>query len=252
MNQIKTLITIILATICNAEWAIRTRNTHMRSITDSVNDNNIQGVAVFTNNSIAVSYKNSMWIGPMQEAGAHSGHKVTLPPGYNHMGDITSTPHGSILVPVEDEDRRHPFIMEIPRTTPKCPLTSQNHAPWIEYDAKSDTVLSSDYMNVNKVLRHSVTPPCGVEEIIHLPTTLQYVQGGAVYNNTLYLVSDHGLLTSFPLDNVSYESMNQVLLPMQMNPVSECEGIAFTPDGNLVFATNMGWLMRQITLFENQ
>lgn len=156
--------------------------------------------------------------------------------GYDHIGDI-EVYKGMIYAPLEDKLYTKPIIALYSADTLEYlgsigPL-SQKHMPWCTVDPNSETILSSEFDNVNEVYVYDMNG--NLIDKIKLSKTLNRVQGGKILGRHLYLTADDGGDTIYKVDIETGEVDAFLKIPTPF----EVEGIEYL-DGKLYVIVAIG------------
>jgi hypothetical protein len=150
--------------------------------------------------------------------------------GYNHMGDADYW-EGQLLVPLERDSYTNATFAWVNASTLQMSVasavqTAQAHMPWAVADANASLAYSSEFDNVTEILCYTL-PGLSLAKRLQLrgAAPLMAVQGGAMWEGMLYLVSSDKA-TQQPLWRVDLGS-GDVQLVMATATGMESEGLAF-------------------------
>ena len=122
--------------------------------------------------------------------------------GYNHLGDATFF-NNQLYIAVEEPSYTKPSIFVYDIATDSFifnkhqPQQVQAHMPWVAIDTDKSVscsdnyIYSSEFDNVDHLFMYNITT-LQYERKLQLSTTLDKVQGGAIYKSYLYLGTNVG------------------------------------------------------------
>lgn len=164
--------------------------------------------------------------------------------GSNHIGGIDCA-NGLIYAPVEDDDYKRNFIITFDCETLEyagdcyemtCDKLGDG-IPWCAVDGENGYLYTSQFDNVNEILRYNLADMT-FDKAIPIDTTVNRIQGGSVYNGSIYLSYDvsHSVdeeVIKIDLDNGHVETE---MVRYLCNYDNEAEDIVVYPfdDGSLI------------------
>ncbi len=162
--------------------------------------------------------------------------------GYDHIGDI-EVYKGKIYAPLEDKLYTKPLIAIYSADTLEYlgsigPL-SQRHIPWCTVDPNSETILTSEFNDVNEIYVYDMAG--NFINKIKLSRKIDRVQGGKILGRYLYLTADDGGDTIYKVDveTGEVETLLKIGTPFEM------EGIGYL-DGKLYVIVAIGGFQKNI------
>lgn len=162
----------------------------------------------------------------------------------NHIGGIDCF-DGKIYCPVEADGYEKNFILLYDCDTLKytgtyfdmtCEYLTDG-IPWCAVDGENGYLYTSKYSDVTEILQYSLSDMKFIKAI-HLDTTLTHIQGGSVYDGTLYLSTDvpHSTDENVFTVNSANGHTEKILVRNLCNYDNEAEDICVYPleDGSLI------------------
>ncbi|RLE62038.1 MAG: hypothetical protein DRJ38_10345 [Thermoprotei archaeon] len=147
--------------------------------------------------------------------------------GYDHLGDIEIY-EGKIYAPLVDKLYTKPLIALYSADTLEYlgsigPLP-QRHMPWCTIDPSSETILSSEFNNVNEIYVYDMNG--NLIDKIELSETINRVQGGKLLGRHLYLTADDGGDTIYKVDTETgeVEVFLKIPTPFEMKGIGYLDG----------------------------
>ena len=162
--------------------------------------------------------------------------------GYDHIGDI-EVYKGKIYAPLEDKLYTKPLIALYSADTLEYlgsigPLP-QKHMPWCTIDPSSETILSSEFDNVDEIYVYDMNG--NLISRIKLSRTLNRVQGGKILGRHLYLTADDGGDTIYKVDieTGEVEVFFKIPTPFEMEGIEYLDGKLYVIVAIGGFKTNL-------------
>ncbi len=162
--------------------------------------------------------------------------------GYDHIGDI-EVYKDKIYAPLEDKLYTKPLIALYSTDTLEYlgsigPLP-QKHMPWCTIDPSSETILSSEFDDVDEVYVYDMNG--NLIDKIKLSRTLSRVQGGKILGRHLYLTADDGGDTIYKVDIETGEVdvFLKIPTPFEMEGIEYLDGKLYVIVAMSGFKTNL-------------
>lgn len=178
----------------------------------------------------------------------------------NHIGDIDYY-NGKIYAPIEDGNTyKHPVIAAYNAQTLKLETFEEvprnwqpDGVPWIAVDGPDNYLISAQYSNTTRINFYDLSTFQQVKQV-ELSHMITSIQGGKVFNGSLYMTANNDKPNSFALYKMNLVSGQVDKILVFNSAITEIEGLTFENRGNEVYLhvlsiTGNG-LGRRIVLFD--